>query len=154
MQIAANDDWQGACRTYATGFTESVIAAGALADRLRPGDALQTRFLETTEVLLGALTRAGFDDETAVRSLALLTAICTAFARDVVFASRHGARPRPLLLRSALAARDPGAYENLSRIAANPVDTYDRRQLEHSVEVFLRGTEALRRGNRRDDAQA
>jgi AcrR family transcriptional regulator len=149
--------WQEACRAYARGFTDSVIAIGVLAGHLRLGPAqgakgakgakgaqgaLATRFLAPTEAVLAKLIEAGLDDETAVRSLALLTNICLGYARDAI-AFRNGERPRPSQLRSALHETDAGAFTNLARIAASPIDTYDERQLDLSIEVFLRGTEGL-----------
>jgi AcrR family transcriptional regulator len=138
-------EWREACRTYARGFTDSVIAIGVLAGHLRLGPshgALATRFLAPTEAVLAKLIGAGLDDETAVRSLALLTNICLGYARDAI-AFRNGERPRPSQLRHALHETDARAFENLARIAASPIDTYDDRQLDLSIEVFLRGTEAL-----------
>jgi AcrR family transcriptional regulator len=143
FDLTAHSDWRDACRAYAYGITESVVAAGALAGHLRLDDALATRVLETTEVVLAKLVQAGFDDATAVRLLALLSNICLSFARDVTFLSRSGQRPRPLLLRESLTAHEPAVFENLARIAADPVDTYSREQLELSIRVFLLGAEGL-----------
>ncbi|MHC5902909.1 TetR/AcrR family transcriptional regulator C-terminal domain-containing protein [Streptomyces sp. S6] len=142
IEIPAEASWQEACRSYATAFTESLIAADALAEHLMPDDSLYAPFIEPAEALAGKLTEAGFDDEAAVRSLALLTNLCWAHARDVIHVSRSGERLRPRLTRELVAGRDPEAFEHLSRIVERGVDTYDGRQLELSVEVFVRGIEA------------
>jgi TetR/AcrR family tetracycline transcriptional repressor len=141
--IAEQNEWQAACRAYAHGITTSAIAVGALSEHLRLDMLLATTMLATTEAVLGTLVAAGFTDETAVRSLALLTNICLAYARDVEISSRRGEHPRLDLLRSALEATDSETFENLERIAASATDTYDHRQLDYSLDVFLRGTEAL-----------
>jgi TetR/AcrR family tetracycline transcriptional repressor len=142
-QITEQSTWQDACRAYAHGVTASAIAVGALSDHLRFDKLLITTMLATTEVVLGKLVTAGFTDETAVRSLALLTNICVAYARDIEISSRRGEHPRLDLLQGALATNAPHTFENLERIAASPTNTYDDRQLEHSIDVFLRGTESL-----------
>jgi TetR/AcrR family tetracycline transcriptional repressor len=142
-QITAHSRWQDACRDYAHGVARSAIAVGALSDHLRLDKLLITTMLETTEVVLGKLVAAGFDDETAVRSLALLTNICVAYARDIEASSRGAQHPRLDLLQGALKANPSRTFENLARIAASATDTYDHRQLDHSIDVFLRGTESL-----------
>jgi len=143
VHIAAHTEWREACRAYARGFTDSVLAAGILADRIRLGDPLVTNVLRPTEAVLRKLVEAGFDDETAMRALALLTNICLAYARDIAITARCGVNPRPLILRKALEQRDPEEYENLARIAALPVSTYDRAQLELSIDVFITGIAAM-----------
>jgi len=145
VDIPADSTWQEACRTFATAITENAIAADALADHLRSDNSMLRRFVEPTDTLLRKMTEAGFDDESAVRSLALLTNICVAYARDVVHAARGGERPRRLLIHEALDGRDDREFESLTRILAAGVDTYDRKQLDMSIEVFLRGTEAVLR---------
>lgn len=141
--IATASGWQAACRAYAYGVTNSAIAVGALTEHLRLDRMLATTMLATTEAVLSKMVAAGFTDEAAVRSLALLTNICVAYARDIEVASRRGAHPRLDLLRGALAAQATETFENLERIAASSTDTYDQRQLDHSIDVFLRGTETL-----------
>lgn len=147
VDIPAGSDWQEACRSYALAITDHAIAADALADHLRSDSSMLTRFVEPTETVLRKLSEAGFDDEAAVRSLALLTNICVAYARDVVHAARSGARPRRVLIHEALNGRDEREFENLARIVAARIDTYDRRQLEISIEVFLRGAESVLLGH-------
>ncbi|NEC88045.1 hypothetical protein [Streptomyces sp. SID12501] len=70
------------------------------------------------------------------------SAVCWAW----VLASRSGVNPRPVILREALARRDPAEYQVLTRIAALPVTTYDDAQLDFSIDVFLAGAEAVLRG--------
>ena len=143
VKISEHARWQDACRAYAHGITDSAIAVGAFADHLRLERLLATTMLETTEALLAKFRDAGFDDDFAVRSLALLSNICVAFARDVGLVTRSGDRPRRLLLQDALADNASQAFENLRRIAAISTDTYDMQQIEHSIEVFILGTEQL-----------
>jgi len=143
VEIAAQSRWEDACRTYAAGLADSLIATGGLVEHLPLEDPVITRFLEPTEALLATLAGAGFGQAAAQRCLVLLTAISTAFARDVLRAGQEAERPRPRILREALRGRDPAEYENLARISAAPVDTYDRAQLEFGIDVFVHGTQAL-----------
>jgi TetR/AcrR family transcriptional regulator, tetracycline repressor protein len=141
VELSTRASWQDACRLYALGYADSVIATGVLVDHLEVSPALVTRFLQTTEALTAKLISAGFSDEAAVRALALLSNICTAFARDAISVAQSGKRRRQLMLRSALAERSESTFVNLSRIAVAPADTYGRPQLSWSVEVFIRGME-------------
>ncbi|MEU1520365.1 TetR/AcrR family transcriptional regulator C-terminal domain-containing protein [Streptomyces sp. NPDC005811] len=143
VEIPGEASWQEACRIYAEAFTESLIAADALAEHLMPDDSLYAPFIEPAEALAAKLTEAGFDDEAAVRSLALLVNLCWAHARDTIHVARSGERLRPRLTRELVAGRDPGAFENLARIVEHGIDTYDRKQLDFAVEVFVRGLEAV-----------
>ncbi|MFE5291381.1 TetR/AcrR family transcriptional regulator C-terminal domain-containing protein [Isoptericola sp. NPDC056618] len=148
VEIAAHAGWQDACRSYARGFTESAIAAGVLAERIRLTDAYVTKVLEPTEAVLQTMVAAGFDDETAMRTLSALTNICLAYARDVVLATRSNTSPRTAILRDALAQRDADKLPTLARIAELPVTTYDQTQLDLSIDTFIAGAEARQRNGR------
>jgi len=140
--IASHTRWQESCRSYAHGFTHGAIAAGVLADRIRLTDAYVTKVLEPTEAVLQAMVAAGFDDEMAMRTLSMLTNICLAYARDAVLASRSNTSPRAVILRGALQQRDPAKFPTLARIAELTTTTYDQRQLDLSIDIFIAGAEA------------
>lgn len=142
IDIPADCSWQEACRVYALGFADNVIAMDALAEHLRLDHALLAKLGVPTEAVAKKLTEAGFDDESALRVLALLTNVCMAYAQDVVFVSRSGERPRRLMAREALSGHER-EFENFARMVALSIDTYDRKQLEMSVEIFLSGIEAV-----------
>ncbi|WP_137844619.1 hypothetical protein [Microbacterium sp. 2FI] len=139
VQVAAQGTWQDACRTFARGFTDSVISTGVLVEHLRVEESLATVALEATEAVIEKMIEAGFDDESAVRCLALLTNICMAFARDIVSISPNQESSRLQLLRRALEGRSRADFVNLSRIADSRVNTYTERQLDLSIDVFLNG---------------
>lgn len=141
-EIPPECSWQEACRIFALAFTENVITIDSLAEHLRLENSLLTQFGEPTEAVVTKLIAAGFDDETALRSLALLTNICMAFARDTVVVSRRGERPRRDMAQTTLDGREE-KLPNFARIVARAVDTYDREQLEMSIEVFTRGLESI-----------
>ncbi|MBA4025856.1 MAG: hypothetical protein C0482_26210 [Gordonia sp.] len=141
VRLAAEIPWREACRTYAIGFTDAVIAIGPLADHLQLGNPFVTTMLEASEVIVQKLIDAGADDETALRCLVLLTNICLSHARDVVAIATTEAAPRPELLRQAMSEHKP-EIPTLARIAEQKVNTYDRAQLELSIDVFVGGIEA------------
>ncbi|MEV8135415.1 TetR/AcrR family transcriptional regulator C-terminal domain-containing protein [Microbacterium aurantiacum] len=143
VKISHQADWKEACRSYALGFTDSAIATGVLADRIRLTDPYVTQILEPTEAVLQKMVEAGFDDESAMRTLSLLTNICLAHARDVVLELRSGVTPRTEILRGALEQRDPARFPTLARIAELPVTTYDRQQLVVSIDLFIAGAQSV-----------
>jgi TetR/AcrR family transcriptional regulator, tetracycline repressor protein len=100
--------------------------------------------LDSVDAVMRAFVEAGFDDETAARSIALLADIAVTHARDVVEAQRTGEGTRHTWLRAALDNHPGEKFLYADRLASSSIDTYDRRQLEYSVDVFLRGTEPLR----------
>jgi len=142
--ISADATWQDAVRAYAHALVEGMIAAADFSEHLRPDAALITKFVAPTEVLVGRLYDAGFTDEETVRTLAMLSNLCIAHGRDVVYVTGGGAPPRPAMLREGLAAVPPETYPNLARLAAAGIDTYDRTQLDLSIETLIAGTQALR----------
>lgn len=153
--IDLTGDWRAGCQGYAYGCADAAVAVGSLAGHLKLNGAPFTNFLETSESLIALLLASGFDDETALRSVALLTNICLAYAQDVVGASVANQRRRRDSLRAALVNGADPALPNLSRILAEEIDTYDRKQLELSVTVFIAGMESLRVASaRNDDGQA
>lgn len=141
VQLTAPSSWQEACRTYAIGFTGAVIAIGPLAGHLDLKNPFVTTMLEASEAIVRKLIEAGADDETALRSLVLLTNICLSHARDVAAIATSEALPRPELLRQAMSEHTP-EIPTLARIAGYKVDTYDTTQLELSIDVFIRGVDA------------
>lgn len=143
VRITANSDWKDTCRTYAIGLTDAVITIGSLADHLHLANPLVATMLEATDIVLSTLIDAGADDETALRALVLLTNICLGHARDVTSMASAGVRPRRDLVTKAMSDADAPPFETLERLAAGQIDTYDQRQLELSIDVFVRGTEAL-----------
>lgn len=142
VDIPADGSWQEACRIYAVALAANVIAVDALAEHLPLANSLLTRFGAPTEAIVKKLMAAGFDDEAALRFLALLSNICIAYAQDAVFVSRSGERPRRIMAGEALKGHEQD-LENFARLVALGIDTYERKQLEISVEIFIRGVEAV-----------
>ncbi|MGO3363375.1 MAG: TetR/AcrR family transcriptional regulator C-terminal domain-containing protein [Corynebacterium sp.] len=134
--------WQDACRHYARNFTRSTVAAGMLVDRIRLSDLYVTKVLEPTETVLQLMVDAGFDDEGAMRTLSMLSNICLAYARDVALATRSDGAPRADILQAALEQRDGDDFPVLARISGLNATTYDEKQLDLNIEIFIAGAEA------------
>jgi TetR/AcrR family transcriptional regulator, tetracycline repressor protein len=145
--IPAGAPWQEACRIYATQLADSAITTGALAEHLRVSDGRLTSALEFTEAVLERMVSAGFSDEYALRIISALASIGLSHARDVVLQARSGLPARAEIVRRGLQERDVGSFETLSRVIDLPMTTYDRKQLDLSIDVFLTGSEAMLRGS-------
>lgn len=143
VRIPKTADWRSASRIYAHGLVDGVIAVGGLARHLSQGSLLTAQTLDNSEAVLARLIAAGFDYPAAQRFMAALTNICLAFARDVLAVSRDADSTRAHNLQAALAGQDDGTFPHLSRIAQHPENTYDRTQLEFSLDIFLTGAATL-----------
>ncbi|WP_072803277.1 TetR/AcrR family transcriptional regulator C-terminal domain-containing protein [Rhodococcoides yunnanense] len=154
VRIDADATWQSACRTYAAGLVESIVAAGPLAGRLRLDESRAATYIESSEAVVSKLLGAGLDDEAALRHLVLLTNICMAYARDVHFAAVRAESRRSVLVRTAIAESDSARFPNLARMTSAGIDTYDSSQLQLGIEMFIRGLESTLDNAELDDAEA
>lgn len=143
VHIAAEDSWQEACRTYGKGLADSIIETGVLPEHVRINASRTKGFLPPAEAVLGKMISAGLSDETAARALALLSNICTGYASDAVAAARTSEYPLALRLQQALNDVHGQSLKHIERITASAIRTYNREQLELSIDIFIRGTESL-----------
>lgn len=143
VRISAESSWQEACSTYGRSLADSIIETGVLTEHIRLSTSIAEDFLPPAEAVLGKLIAAGLDDETAARALALLTTICMGYGSDVVAATRSSENPFALRLQQALNNARGQPLKHIERITDSAVRTYNRDQLELSIEIFIRGTEAL-----------
>jgi AcrR family transcriptional regulator len=142
IHIPDDQGWQGACRAYAFGFCDALISTGTLTQYFRASTGLVPGLLVPAEAVLLTLTRAGFDDEVAARSLSMLSNLCLGFARDVMLTSTTGGHPQMRQVRLALEA-GTGSFETIARMSSAGYESHDGRQLEFDVEVFIHGLEVL-----------
>jgi TetR/AcrR family tetracycline transcriptional repressor len=143
VHISPESCWQEACSTYGRGLADSIIETGVLTEHVRLSTSIADDFLPSAEAVLGKLIAAGLDDETAARALALLTTICMGYGSDVVAATRTSANPFALRLQQALHNAGGQPLKLIERITDSAVRTYNREQLEVSIDIFIRGTETL-----------
>lgn len=144
--IDGTTGWRDACRTYAAAVTRAAAATSPYVAHLDLSREPVTRYLEAAEAVMDSLLRAGFDRATSVRALVLLTNICIGYARDTHPGIGDVSRRRGEILELGLRDQDPARFPHLTQVSGAGPDTYDHRQLDFSVEVFLDGL-ARRRGD-------
>lgn len=140
--VEVSGDWRVGSRIFANGCVDAAIAVGPLAPHLVLEGRSLSAFIEQSENLIALLLAGGLDDETALRTVVMLTNICLAFAQDVAAAASGRGRPRRDSLRIGLADTTL-ALPNLTRILAEEIDTYDRAQLDLTLTVFIHGIDGL-----------
>lgn len=142
VELSPDMNWRQACRTYAYGFTASLMATGVLAEHFRFENAIVLELLTPNEALLTTLLAAGFDDETAVRALVLLTDLCITLARDRVLTAGGREHPRSLALRNAFESESADRFGNIARISALGLNIDDAGQLDFAIDTFVEGLAA------------
>ena len=143
VRIPADCDWREASRIFGHAVASSVTALGPLAPHLQVGTSADEVLLATTESLLTKYVEAGLDLETGLRAGSMLGDICEAHGRGVALMAIHGAGIRDRWLRGALRELPGEQPRYLSEVARSPIDTYDARQLDLSIEIYIRGLEGL-----------
>ncbi|MTD55605.1 hypothetical protein [Amycolatopsis pithecellobii] len=143
VSIPADCDWREASRIYGHGIASAVIALGPLARHVRVGASADALLLTVTEAVLARYVQAGFDLETGLRALSMLSDICEAYAHGVVGMAQDGAGKRDLWLREVLRDLPEQHPRYLGEAVESQIYTYDARQLEISIEIYIRGVEAL-----------
>jgi hypothetical protein len=88
---------------------------------------------QSVEDTLRIMTGAGFDDEMAARSLAALSALAAATARERLVAARPTG-PQVPELRSALEAGPGEALTTLRRLAEADLASFNDEQLQMSID--------------------
>lgn len=143
IDIPDECDWQEASRIFGRGIAAAMTALGPLAGHVRFGSAADRVLLATTEKLLEKLMEGGLDPETAVRAVSMLGDICDAHGRGVAMASLQGIGQRHQWLRDVMAELPAEHPTHLEEVARSEIDTYDERQLEVSLAIFISGVESL-----------
>ncbi len=143
VRIPADCDWREASRIFGHAVASGVTALGALAPHLQVGTSADEVLLAATEALLAKYIEAGLDLETGLRAVSMLGDICEAHGRGVALMAIHGAGIRDRWLREALRELPGEQPRFLGQVARSPIDTYDERQLDLSIEIFIRGLEGL-----------
>ncbi|MFD8725279.1 TetR/AcrR family transcriptional regulator [Streptomyces sp. NPDC059629] len=137
--IPAGSDWREGSRIYGRGIASAVAALGPLAPQLRVGASAQSALLAATETLLAKYVESGLDLETGLRAVALLSDICDAHGQGVAFRERYGSGRRHLWLRQAVHDQPRNYPRYLGEAMESGLDTYDERQLDVAIEIFIQG---------------
>lgn len=132
--------WRESCRRLAMSMYDAVLTSQGLGAYLRL-NGIDIRQLEPVEETLRIMMDAGFDDETAARSLASLATLASASARERILAGRSTGHPQVPEVRRTL-GDDGSDLRNLSRLTQADLVSFDIRQLETSIDLLLDGMEA------------
>jgi len=143
LYIAPESTWQEACRTYGRGLAKSVIETGVLTEHFRLSNSLAKEFLPPAEAVLGKLISAGLSAEVAARVLAMLCTICLGYASDTIAAASTNENSLAFRLQQACKNEQGQPLKYLESITTSAVRTYNPEQLELSIDIFMRGTDAL-----------
>jgi TetR/AcrR family transcriptional regulator, tetracycline repressor protein len=143
VRIPADRDWREASRIFGHAVASGVTALGPLAPHLQVGTSADEALLAATEALLAKYIEAGLDLETGLRAVSMLGDICEAHGRGVALIAIDGAGIRDQWLREALRELPGDQPRYLGQVAQSPIDTYDERQLDLSIEIFIGGLEGL-----------
>lgn len=138
--------WREACRLLAVSMYDAVLTPRGLGAYLRL-NAIDIRQLEPVEDTLRIMMEAGFDDETAARSLAALASLASASARERILARRSTGHPQVSEVRRVLDDSTTSELHNLSRLTQADMVSFDFQQFETSIDLLLDGMEARLTGN-------
>jgi hypothetical protein len=71
------------------------------------------------------------------------SAISMGYASDAIAAARTSEYPLALRMQQAFKETQAQPLQHLERITASAIRTYNREQLELSIDIFIRGTDTL-----------
>lgn len=146
VTIPAECDWREASRIYGHGIAAAVTALGPLAGQVRVGASADALLLAVTETVLAKFVEGALDLEMSVRAVSLLAEISDAHGRGVALMAAKGAGRRHRWLQEVLDERPEARPHYLGELAESQLNTYDARQLDLSIEIFILGVEALAGG--------
>lgn len=138
VTIPRNADWREACRTLAHSMHDAVLASKGLGVYIRLSS-VNVSLLEPVEQTLRIMVAAGFDDEFAARSLAALSSLAGAVARDRLISERPSGHPQLPELRHALDDANTSSLTILRRLAQADLVEFGDTQLRTSLDLLLDG---------------
>ncbi|QCQ16855.1 TetR/AcrR family transcriptional regulator [Microbacterium sp. RG1] len=137
LEIPSDAPWPQACRTFAEGIRQSLVASGALVEHFRTLSRATLAAVRPAEVVLERLLDGGLDEVAAGRTLLLLTTVATGFAREEVAAAGAGGHPQVAQFRGML--RETGATDLsvLRRLDESGFDAYGDAQFAFDVDAVI-----------------
>lgn len=138
VSVPPEAGWREACRLLAMSMYEAVLTSKGLGAYVRL-NGIDIGQLEPVEETLRIMMQAGFDDETAARSLASLATLASASARERILARRSTGHPQVSEVRKVLDDDSNPELHNLSRLTQANVVSFDFQQLEMSIDLLLNG---------------
>lgn len=141
VTIPPGTPWREACRLLAHSMHDAVLEAEGLGAYVRLS-AADIALLEPVEQALRTMMEAGFDDESAARSLATLATLAAAVAREKILAQRPAGHPQVSEVRRALRHGAESGLQVLTRLTQADIVSFDDRQLDAGIDLLLDGMEA------------
>lgn len=142
LEIPAAADWREGLRLVATSMRDILLGAGTLITHIRFDPSTRAAALRPAEEVLARLVSVGFDEDSAVRAIALVTDVAMAHARGVLLNARAGGHPQRVELHEALSTMDAADHALLHRIDDTGFSTFDQAQFDFDLDVLIRGLEA------------
>lgn len=131
----SRDDWRLACKQFAEGVVEALLATGDLSGYF----VIDSGSLRVVSQALTTLQLAGFDDQTAQRGLHTLATVAMGNARDRILAARFGEHPQNPEVRRALA--DEEGAVGLPALTDSGISVYGSDQLRFDLDLILTALE-------------
>lgn len=144
VEIPADADWRDGLRLVATSMRDILLGAGTLVTHIRFDPSTSAAALRPAEEVLARLVAAGFDEDSAVRAIALVTDVAMAHARGVLLNARAGGHPQRVELHEALSTMDAADHALLHRIDDTGFSTFDEAQFAFDLDVVIAGLDARR----------
>lgn len=132
-------DWRVASRIFGRGISSAVSALGSLAGQVQIGASADKLLMAATETLLAKFAEGGFDLETGVRAISMLTDFCEAHGRRAI----GGIVEREEWLQAMLLEHPEERPRYVSEALSSKINTSNTRQLDISIEIFIHGLEKL-----------
>lgn len=139
VTFPAGCDWRVASRIFGRGISSAVTALGSLAGQVQVGASTDKLLMAATETLLAKFIEGGFDLETGVRAISMLTDFCEAHGRRATGDTGEREEWLEAVLREHPEERPRYVLEALN----SKITTYNTRQLDLSIEIFIDGLEKL-----------
>lgn len=141
VTIPPHANWRDASRLLALSMHQAVLSSEGLGVYIRFTSS-DVALLEPVEQTLRIMEAAGFDDETAARSLATLGSLAAALAREQLIAQRPSGHPQVPELRRALEDSSANQLQVLRRLAQADLVSFNDAQLNTGISLVLDGMAA------------
>ncbi|QAY59450.1 TetR/AcrR family transcriptional regulator [Microbacterium protaetiae] len=142
LAIPHGADWRDALRLVATAMRDILLGSATVVTHIRFDPSTRAAALRPAEEVLARLVDAGFDEDSAVRAIALVADVAMAHARGVLLNARAGGHPQRAELHEALATVDAADHALLHRIDDTGFSTFDEEQFAFDLDVLIRGLES------------
>ncbi|MDT0187080.1 hypothetical protein Q9S36_43535 [Microbacterium sp. ARD31] len=135
-------DWREALVRQADAMVQAVIEVG-VADIEFGGSEWELTLLGVAENSLGRLLAAGFDADTAVAAVSVITDVATNAARRILRARQRG-QPELTTLPRMLADSDPAEFSAVRQVIALAGARSEEARYRQAIDLCIRGLDAAK----------